>query len=93
MKMTCILLAAAFLSLPARAADGKTTCKKGGVERLVTIAYAEAGKKAPCEVKYKRDAEAEEKTIYQARAEEGFCEKKAQEFIEKLKGLGFECAE
>lgn len=80
----------AFTGASAIAADGPIMCKQGKAERSVSVEYPEAGKKIPCEVKYKR-AEGDERSIFRANAQEGFCESKAQEFAEKLKGMGWDC--
>ncbi len=90
--MKAVLFAAAVLSMTsvAQAADGTHLCKQGKMERSVTVVYAKEGKKAPCEVKYKRAAD-DEKTLFNAQTDEKFCETKAQEFVEKLKGMGWQC--
>lgn len=75
------------------AADAKHVCKHGKSERTVEVTYADAGKKVPCEVKYDRGDGAPAKTIFSAAIEEGFCEKKAADFADKLKGMSYECTE
>lgn len=74
------------------AADGEHVCKSGNLERKVTIVELEAGKKAPCEVKYVKE-NGEEKVLYSAKADESYCGTKAHEFMGKLKELGWECPE
>jgi hypothetical protein len=67
-------------------------CAMDKAKRTVKVAYEKEGAKVPCKVNYVRDASAaEEKTIYSAAAEEGYCEKKASEFVEKLKSNGWTC--
>lgn len=75
------------------AAEGEHKCTSGNAERKITIVYPEAGKKTPCEVKYLREGASEEKILFSAKNEEGYCDTKAHEFIEKLKGLGWQCAD
>ena len=65
-------------------------CKQGKSVRKVDIVYEAEGKKAPCSVKYTKE-DASEKTLFTAKAEEGYCEKKASEFMAKLKTNGWEC--
>ncbi|MBX3018082.1 MAG: hypothetical protein KF767_09345 [Bdellovibrionaceae bacterium] len=76
----------------AMAADGEHLCKSGKLERKVNIVELEAGKKAPCEVKYTKE-NGEEKVLYSAKADESYCSTKAHEFMGKLKELGWECPE
>ena len=53
----------------------------------------EPGVTVPCEVHYYKDTEApgEKQVLWSAAAQEGFCESKAQEFIAKLEGWGWDC--
>ncbi|MFZ3229507.1 MAG: hypothetical protein WA160_04830 [Pseudobdellovibrio sp.] len=66
-------------------------CKKGQIVRKVEVNYEVEGKKAPCSVKYTKE-DGTEKILFTAKAEEGYCEKKSANFIEKMKVLGFDCA-
>jgi hypothetical protein len=91
--MSFLVSLASLMANGAMAEDGpKHVCKQGKAERSVSVNYAEEGKKVPCSVKYKRDSDAEEKELYKAAAETGYCETKAEELVQKLSGLGWECA-
>lgn len=69
------------------------TCSMGDAKRTVRVAYEKEGVKVPCKVSYVRDVTSgEEKVLYSASAEEGYCEKKASEFAEKLKTTGWSCS-
>lgn len=90
--MRALLFASiAFASLPP--AFAKHVCKHGKSVRTVETTFEDASKKVPCEVKYDRGDGQPAKTIFQAKAEAGFCEKKESEFVEKLKGMSYECSE
>ena len=82
-----------ILMIAASAAEAKYSCTQGSAERTVEVTYAEAGKKVPCEVKYAKGKDAQPSVIFSAKAAEGFCETKAKEFSEKLKGMGYDCKE
>ncbi len=69
------------------------TCSMNSAQRTVKVSYEKEGSKVPCKVNYVRDAASgEEKVLYNATTEEGYCEKKASEFVEKLKSSGWTCA-
>lgn len=73
-------------------AEGKVyTCKQGKSERQILVVYQKEGSEVPCEVKYKKEGESEGVTKWSATTEKGYCEKKAEEFAEKLKGMGWDC--
>lgn len=65
-------------------------CTQGGMERRIEVVYLGAGT-VPCEVRYTKGGHTE--VLWSAQVEEGYCEVKAIEFVEKLKGWGWECAE
>ncbi len=67
-------------------------CTMAKLKRTVTVSYEKQDAKVPCKVNYVRDADSgEAKVLFSAAAEEGFCEKKASEFVEKLKSGGWTC--
>jgi len=68
---------------------GTTICTRNREERRVEVAYAEAGKKLPCSVKYHRGGTV--KTLWGATSKEGFCEEKATGFLGRLVESGFHC--
>lgn len=71
-------------------AETASVCTQGGMERRVEVVYLSADT-VPCEVRYTKNGNTE--VLWSAQAEEGYCEVKAIQFVEKLKGWGWECAE
>ena len=84
------LIASAALVMAPSLASAKTVCGPAGAERIVEVVALETGKKVPCEVRYTKHG-GEAKSIFQAKVQEGYCESKASEFVEKLKKDGMEC--
>ena len=89
--------AAAPKSSSAEAGNGtfasEYSCAMNSAKRMVRVSYDKETGKAPCKVIYVRDAaSAEEKVLYSATIEQGYCEKKAGDFVEKLKGSGWSCS-
>jgi hypothetical protein len=68
-------------------------CKKEGLTRLVEITYAGEPGEPPCEVHYKKTVEqpGHDQILWDAKHSKGYCETKQQEFVEKLKSLGWVC--
>jgi len=91
MKKTLILLSPFFFSAPAFALTSMV-CKMGKIERKVEIRYPEAGKKVPCQVVYVREG-GEEKVLYTAQTQAGYCQEKATEFAGGLVERGFACSQ
>jgi len=95
------LTVAAFAFLPfiavsasAYAQDGQVyRCSLGELQRRVEI-FRETGVAVPCEVHYYKDTEApgERQVLWSASSEEGFCESRAAEFVEQLRGWGWDCS-
>lgn len=69
------------------------TCKKGELERTVTVKVDVEGKKAPCRVEYVKDTRqaADVKALFSAQNDGSYCETKAKEFTEKLVSQGWTC--
>lgn len=63
-------------------------CTQGGMERTIEVVYLEADA-VPCEVRYTKNGDT--RVLWSAQAEEGYCEAKAAEFVEKQQGWGWEC--
>ena len=91
-KIRAVLLAALLPSLSFAQGPPNTLCTHGDLQRRVEILY-ETGMTFPCEVHYYKDTEApgEPQVLWRAMNEAGYCERKAQEFIIKLEGLGWSC--
>lgn len=86
------LIGTFFVASFCQAAISPYVCKSAGLERVVAVTPLQEGQKAPCEVKYKKEA-GEEKVIYTAQVEETFCETKAAEFTAKLTEMGWTCTQ
>ena len=91
-----ILIAALAFGLPGLAVAQATTsyqCSLGELQRRVEI-LTEPGVSVPCEVHYYKDTEApgDRQVLWSASAEEGYCERKAQEFVAKLESWGWACS-
>lgn len=67
-----------------------TICTQGGMERKIEVVYLGADT-VPCEVRYTKLGYTQ--VLWNAQAEEGYCEAKAAEFVEKQRGWGWECVE
>ena len=91
MKKTLLLLAPFFFLAPAFALTSMV-CKMGKTERKVEIRYPESGKTLPCEVVYVRE-NGEEKVLYAAKTQAGYCQEKATEFAGGLVERGFACSQ
>jgi hypothetical protein len=65
-------------------------CLFGGNERTVRVSYANADSKVPCQVIYEKESGSQ--VLWDAQNEEGYCEMKAAEFVEKQRGWGWDCA-
>ncbi len=89
------LYAVLFALVPAIASAQEAPgyqCVNGDLERRVQVMY-ETGVTVPCEVHYYKDTEApgEAQVLWRALNEEGYCERKASEFVDKLEGWGWSC--
>lgn len=67
-------------------------CSLDEVTRRVEI-LSEPGQAVPCEVHYYKDTEnpGEDQVLWSAQNEAGYCEAKAAEFVERLRGMGWTC--
>lgn len=89
------LIAAATVLVPTlgSAQDApRYECRNGSLQRRVEVKY-ETAVSVPCEVHYTKDIEApgEAQVLWRALNEEGYCEAKAQEFVARLEGWGWNC--
>ncbi len=65
-------------------------CKHGNQTRTISVVYNTPGQMVPCEVLYEK-AEGTQ-SLWNANSQEGYCEAKAEAFVEKQRGWGWECA-
>ncbi len=90
MKITLsFLFVALFVSSFAAFAGEDYVCDNGGEKRIIKIAYQNDQQPVPCEVRY--DKGQGEETLWSAQSEVGFCEAKADEFIQKQESWGWSC--
>ena len=85
-KMLLITLA---LPIAATAEPLSTTCTNGSDVRKIEVVYPQEGAELPCEVLYTKNGET--RTLWTAGNQAGFCEGKAEEFIAKQRGWGWQC--
>lgn len=93
MKKMLIAIAVLFLPTSLLAQEQSNyQCSIDEVIRRVEIVY-ETGVSVPCEVHYYKDTEmpGEREVLWRAVNEEGYCEARATEFVETLRGTGWTC--
>ncbi len=64
-------------------------CSLGDTERLIQIVYLVPGQEVPCEVHYHKDGE--QKLLWRADNQVGFCERKADYLADQQQEWGFSC--
>jgi len=91
-RIRAALLAAMLPSMSFAQGSASYLCTHGDLQRRVEILY-ETGMTLPCEVHYYKDTEAtgEPQVLWRAMNEAGYCERKTQQFIDKLTGLDWCC--
>jgi hypothetical protein len=90
MKVTLsILFVALFSASFTVSASEDFVCDNNGEKRVIKIAYQYDLQPVPCEVKY--DKGQGEQTLWSAQSEVGYCEAKADEFIQKQESWGWSC--
>ncbi|AJQ97774.1 pilin [Gynuella sunshinyii] len=70
--------------------DETYLCTFGQQERVVSIIYQNQESKLPCEVRYKKEGTTE--TLWRATNKTGFCEEKAESFVQKQIDWGWRCS-
>ena len=91
-RSLAILVLAALLPAAAIAQSTRTyECSSGALTRRLVVAYLGAGE-VPCEVRYSKEGE-ETQVLWHAGIVSGYCEVQARDFIVKLQGLGWTCAD
>jgi hypothetical protein len=73
----------------------KALCNIGDINRRVEVHYYENEKAVPCEVHYYKDTEepGEDRVLWRAESETGYCENKMTAFVGELTGFGWYCEE
>jgi hypothetical protein len=91
MKLSSMVFLGLLVSASAIAAEQSSIqCTQGGQNRSVSIKYENESAKVPCSVLYKKGDD-EAKSIFNSAHKTGFCEEKMQAFVDKLKGMGWDC--
>lgn len=92
MKFTLSLLFAVLSCVSfSVAASNKYVCDNHGDKRVIKIAYQSEHESMPCEVIY--DKGQGEEVLWNAQSESGYCQAKANEFLEKQESWGYNCSE
>ena len=88
-----ILIAAGLVPSICAADSAKYQCSHSDLVRRVEVVYTNPGSELPCEVHYYKDTEAPggSQILWSASNEIRYCETKAAEFIDKLRGWGWTC--
>ena len=69
------------------------TCQQEDLTRHVVVYYPQSPARLPCEVFYSKPQEnVVPRALWKAANREGYCERKAAEFVAKLESWGFHCA-
>lgn len=68
-------------------------CTMKELSRRIEVDYLDPPSRIPCAVNYYKDTEApgQRETPWKAEKQEGYCEDKANDFIEKLSNWGWSC--
>ncbi|MEM9622764.1 MAG: hypothetical protein AAF993_14015 [Pseudomonadota bacterium] len=88
----------ALLACAITPATQATLCSMDGMQRSINVIYSTPGQPLPCEVVYEKASAAEDLSsaptlrLWRAEHEAGFCESRAEEFVTKLRNLGWTCA-
>ena len=84
-----------LIALGGQFAWAKTaTCTMKSLERSVELRYQNPGEAVPCEIGYSKPSEEMgEQVLWRAENEAGYCEARFEEFVDKLRGFGWSCAE
>lgn len=95
MKKAVIALIAGLSYLPGLASANDSysyTCRHSNNTRVIEVLYLQRESPVPCEVRYTKTGSKESaETPWQANYTVGFCEQKAEEFVEQQKGWGWKC--
>ena len=89
MKKLVLISVALFFSTPLFA-NQNYVCKHGDQERKISVVYQSEGQQVPCEVTYEKDGGSE--SLWRAENTAGYCEEKAEMFVERQRGWGWECS-
>ena len=87
-------VAIALLAIPLSSQAESWSCRHGNDVREIHIQTESASSSLPCNVVYKKLTEGvEDKVLWNATSDAGYCEEKAKAFVEKQIGWGWTCVE
>ena len=90
-SISLVICIAALATSHARA--NTSVCMNGGLTRGVEVVYSDPGQPVPCEVIYDKSDEGSIEALWRANNSAGYCEVKAEGLIEKLRSMGWRCAD
>lgn len=92
-RLSALVLLLSCVGLAAPSWAESWVCRQDDLVREVTVDYRMAPSPLPCSVYYtKRTESAMPRPIWQATNEAGYCERKAEELVEKLESWGWQCS-
>jgi len=87
-------VAITLLAIPFSSQAESWSCRHGNDVREIHIQTESASSPLPCSVVYKKLTEGvEDKVLWNATNDAGYCEEKAKAFVEKQIGWGWTCVE
>lgn len=86
----CLAVSALSLSSLVVAAEEVYACQHDGIERTIKVVYETAGSQTPCQVVYEKNSGTH--ILWSSQSDPGYCESKAESFVEKQRGWGWDCA-
>lgn len=95
MSLNWTLAIAVLAILVCDLAEAKSVrCSMDSMQRTVELHHETPGAGVPCEVRYAKPTEGVgEQVLWRAEREVGYCEARFEEFVDKLVGFGWSCAE
>ncbi len=93
MKNNVLILLLLYIAAGHSLADQTYVCSNadGEQQRTIKVIYQDQSSKVPCEVSYQADGK--EQALFRSQDREGFCEKKALEFVQHQLDLGMACGD
>lgn len=79
-----------IFSTAAYAENTRTVCDSGDVRHIIQVVYPQ-GWDVPCEVHF--DTPGDSRVVWKAETQVGFCERKAQEIVDRRISHGWSCEE
>ena len=88
-----IFTALLAMTIGSPALANPVSCENGELRRRVEVVYSDPGQAVPCEVIYDKSDEGSIEALWRANNSAGYCEVKAEGLIEKLRSMGWRCAD